>query len=224
MGGFARALCVGCAAALTLATAFGGEGDDVRQRLKALEDENKELRKQVLESAELRKEVEKLGTELRQLLARVDKFDVAVQNLERVLGNARKDLEARLAELVQQELQAGRRPRFAPGVPARFVERPYLGFDGQDIEPDVAAALNLKTRSGVLVTEVREGGPAAVGGLRKNDVIVGLDGVEIKRFQGFRDALGARKGGEAITLTVLRGEEKLEVKLTLGVRRVPQEN
>lgn len=242
MSQFARLLSAVLAAALTFAVAYGGGADDVGQRLKALEDENKELKKQlekltvqvqplqakaeqldkqIAESAELRKQVEKLSGQARLLQAKVDELEIALRQVERLLTFAKKDLESRLVDMVQQELQ-GRRARVGPMPPeqGRFDERPYMGFDGQDIDADASRVLNLKGKSGVLVTDVREGGPAGAAGLKRNDVIVAFDGAEIRTFQDFKQAVSARKGGGVVTLAVLRGEEKLEVKVTLGVRRV----
>ena len=226
MSVFRNTLGVLAALAVAAAVGHGGEAPDVAQRLKQLEDENQTLRKDVQgisdERKELRKQVEKLSTDLRALQARLDELDVTHQQAMKTLALVRKDLEARLVEMVQQELQ-GRRTRLGPPVPApgRFEDRPYAGFDGQDFEPGVAKALNLKAEAGVLVTQVRDGSPAAVAGLRKDDVIVAVDGVAIKKFQDFRQALGERKGGQVVTLAVARGDEKLEMKMTLGVRRVP---
>lgn len=95
-----------------------------------------------------------------------------------------------------------------------------MGFDGQDIEPDVAKLLNLKAKAGVLVTDVREGSPTAIAGLAKNDVIVGLDDKEVKNFQDLKQALEDKKPNQVITVTVMRGDEKTEMKVTLGTRRV----
>ena len=190
-----------------------GDSADLRQRVKELEDENKDLKKQV----------EKFSGELRPLLAKVDELDVGHRNLDKRLGQAQKDLESRVTDMVQQEVSGGRRARFFPQpAPAvRLQEKPYVGFDGQDIDPDVAKLLNLKTKAGVLVTDVREGSPAAVAGLVKNDVIVAMEGAEVKNFQDLKQVLGGKKPNDVVALTVLRGDEKVAVKVTLGTRRVP---
>ncbi|MBM4035174.1 MAG: PDZ domain-containing protein [Planctomycetes bacterium] len=203
-----------CGAAAVLG-GCSGDSASLRHEVRELKEENKALKEKV----------EKLSAELLPLVAKVDKLDIGHDHLEKTVANARKDLEARVPDLVQQELQ-GRRGRFfpQPGVarpPARFEEKPYMGFDGQDIEPDVAKLLELKTKAGVLVTEVREGSPAAVAGLRKNDVVVAFDKAEIKSFQDMKKALEGKKPNDIIALTVQRGDEKTEMKVTLIARRVP---
>ncbi|MBM4040587.1 MAG: PDZ domain-containing protein [Planctomycetes bacterium] len=211
--------------ALLAAAGYGGEAPDLLRRLDDLEKENRELRKELARVAEEKKELagqlEKLSRELRGLQATVDKWEIEHRQMERTLAQTQKDLAARVAEMVQQELQ-GRRTRFtAPAPPpGPFEDRPYLGFDGQDIEPDVARKLGLKAQGGVLITDVRDGSPAAIAGLQKNDVLVRFDGAEIKTFQDLKKALEDKKPNQVVSLSIQRGDEKLELKLTLGTRRV----
>jgi len=190
-----------------------GDSSSLRSEVAALKQENQALKEQV----------EKLSGELRPLQAKVDELDVGQRGLEKTMANARKDLEARVTDMVQQEV-TGRRGerRFMPQAPPppRFEEKPYMGFDGQDIEPDVAKLLNLTTKAGVLVTDVREGSPAAVAGLQKNDVLLGVNGAEIKSFENLKQVLADKKPNDVITVTFLRGDEKKDVKVTLGTRRV----
>ncbi len=212
-----KTLGKGCGFAACIAVLLlggcGGDSGDLRSRVKQLEEENKALKA----------EVERLSEELRPLRTRTDRLEQEQDRLEKTLANARKELDSRVTEMVQQEMQGGRRgPRMfpQPPPPARFEERPYMGFDGQDIEPDVAKLLNLKAKSGVLVTDVREGSPAAIAGIVKNDVVIALDKDEIKTFQDLKRALAAKKVNDVVTITVQRGDEKMDLKVTLGARRV----
>jgi len=59
-----------------------------------------------------------------------------------------------------------------------------------------------------------------VGGIKKNDVVVAFDEAEIKVFQDLKTILAKKKPGEIVTLVVLRGKEKVTVKVALGTRRV----
>jgi len=106
----------------------------------------------------------------------------------------------------------------------RFAERPYMGFDAQEIAPELVEQLELKAKAGVLVTNVREGSPAAVAGLRKNDVIQQFDGKEVKTFEDLKRLLAVKKPGQVVVLGVVRGEERLTLKVKLGKRRVPIED
>ena len=71
---------------------------------------------------------------------------------------------------------------------------------------------------GVEVDEVLEGGPAADAKLRVGDVIQKVNGRRVKNFDEFKEALVHRKVGDVLKLLVLRGENPLELSLTLRGR------
>ena len=108
----------------------------------------------------------------------------------------------------------------------------YLGISGVTITPDVISALNLKPGTqGILVATVVQGGPAAQAGLRGaqvdqngnptavGDIITGIDGVKIVRFEDMVSYLYAKtEPGQKVTLTVLRSGQETQVPLTLGTQ------
>ncbi|HEV8385081.1 MAG TPA: M20/M25/M40 family metallo-hydrolase [Candidatus Acidoferrales bacterium] len=73
--------------------------------------------------------------------------------------------------------------------------------------------------AGVKFADVRDGSPAAKAGLKAGDVLVEFAGKEIKNLYDFTYALRAHKPGEEVSVTVLRGKEKLIVKVKLEQRR-----
>jgi len=192
----------------------GGDNADLRERLEKLEAENKALKGTV----------EKLSGELRPLLKRVHDLDVQNRNLEKTLAQAEQDLRSRISEMIQQE-RSGRRQRFVRPVPKLPDKpqpapppKPYMGFDGQTVTPEVAEQLKLKTRTGVLVTAVRDGTPAAIAGLRKEDVVVRFGDADVKTKQELVAELLKHKPGEAIAVAAWRGGERVELKIKLGER------
>jgi serine protease Do len=110
-------------------------------------------------------------------------------------------------------------------IPANPLGRPiaWLGVYGlQPMDPEVATFLKLDQQSGCVVSEVLEGSPAEVAGVKNRDIILAIDGQPLPRFKpdrvvvGFVDRdISMRKPGETVTLTVLRGSERLELKSTL---------
>ncbi|MCL4522841.1 MAG: M20/M25/M40 family metallo-hydrolase [Acidobacteria bacterium] len=72
---------------------------------------------------------------------------------------------------------------------------------------------------GVKFADVRDGSPAQKAGLKAGDILVDFAGKEIKNLYDFTYALRAHKPGEEINVTVLRGKEKLVVKVKLEQRR-----
>lgn len=69
---------------------------------------------------------------------------------------------------------------------------------------------------GVRVREVVEKSGAADAGLQKDDIILALDGETLRDVTHLRQLVGRRVAGNVVTLTVRRGEEKMEVPVTLS--------
>jgi S1-C subfamily serine protease len=57
---------------------------------------------------------------------------------------------------------------------------------------------------------------AANGRVRLGDVISAVDGTPIENFAELVNVLDSREFGDRITLTVRRGEQNVEVPITLG--------
>jgi hypothetical protein len=76
----------------------------------------------------------------------------------------------------------------------------------------------MQTEGGVLLSGVREGGPAAAAGLKGGDTIVEFDGIRVDNIYDYTYALRSRKPGQSVRITVLREGEKLELTATLGRR------
>jgi len=71
---------------------------------------------------------------------------------------------------------------------------------------------------GVKLSGVTPGSPAEVAGIRTGDVLVGIGTHDVADLQGMTDALRAYKPGESVAVHVLRGTERLSLKVTLGDR------
>lgn len=68
---------------------------------------------------------------------------------------------------------------------------------------------------------VIEGRPAAEAGLKVDDEITAIDGKAVKTLQELQQAIGEKKAGDKIKLTVTRGDKKdVAVELTLGAPAV----
>ena len=73
--------------------------------------------------------------------------------------------------------------------------------------------------SGVKFADVRDGSPAAKAGLKAGDVLIEFAGKEIKNLYDFTYALRAHKPGEEVDVVVMRGKEKMTVKVKLEQRK-----
>jgi hypothetical protein len=71
---------------------------------------------------------------------------------------------------------------------------------------------------GVRVQQVTPGSAAEGSGIVAGDVIVAIDGATVTDLRSFSDLLKARAPGDAVEVTVLRGDEEQIVEAVLGAR------
>jgi serine protease Do len=96
------------------------------------------------------------------------------------------------------------------------VVRGWLGVSIQKITPELASQLNLKNDSGALVSDVVENSPAEKAGLKRGDVIVAYDGKKTDEPYVLRNMVANSTPGEEHSMTVIRENQKLELKVTIG--------
>lgn len=95
------------------------------------------------------------------------------------------------------------------------VQRAVIGIRMGELTPASAKELNVKAQSGIYVGEVLKGGAAAKAGLKAGDVIVQVNGYEVKTTPEFQEQLAKYTPGNTIQLVVDRdGSEKL-IEVTL---------
>lgn len=95
------------------------------------------------------------------------------------------------------------------------VVRPWVGAGLQAVTNDLAASLGLERPTGVLVTAVRDGGPADEAGLRKGDVVLSVNGIEVTDPDGFAFRIATLGLGAGAELEVLRRDQVFETGLPL---------
>ena len=97
------------------------------------------------------------------------------------------------------------------------VERGWIGVAVQPLVPEIALGLGLQaTQEGALVAQVEPGSPAAMGGLRQGDVVVGVDGKPVNRLRELPRAIAAAKPGATATLDVIRRGTPMQLELRVG--------
>ncbi len=113
------------------------------------------------------------------------------------------------------------------------VRHAYLGISGTTITADLARAVNLSAKEGVLVQEAVKGGPADAAGIEGGTTSATIGGANVvlggdiitevggKRISGMDDvvnAVDAAMPGDRMEVTVLRGGSTRELAVTLGNR------
>jgi S1-C subfamily serine protease len=109
----------------------------------------------------------------------------------------------------------------------------YIGVTTQSLYPQLADRLRLESDTGALVTEVRDGSPAAEAGIEAGkqeiefqglrattggDVIVAVDGDEIVGETDLPKLIAQHHPGDTVTLEIVRDGETRSVDVKLGER------
>jgi S1-C subfamily serine protease len=111
------------------------------------------------------------------------------------------------------------------------VRRPSMDAVTLEIGPDLAQQIGLPVDYGVLIERVLPNGAAERAGLHGGsqraylgftpivlggDLIVAIDGHEVTSKQDFSNALNEHHAGDTITVTVVRGQRRMNLKVTLS--------
>jgi serine protease Do len=83
-------------------------------------------------------------------------------------------------------------------------------------------AIGVNDDAGCRLTEVDENSPASRAGLKVGDVVLRVNGRDIKVAAAFRRWVDEAKPGETLNLQIKRGEEVLSVKLRLETPQLMQ--
>ncbi|MHB2009578.1 MAG: S1C family serine protease, partial [Acidobacteriaceae bacterium] len=111
------------------------------------------------------------------------------------------------------------------------VLRPTLGAHYLSIGPDIASQLGLPPVPGVLVERTVAGGPADRAGIHGGtqqaylgntpiyiggDLIVAIDGDQVTNDQDIAEIMDGHQAGQTVTVTVYRGQKRMDIKVVLG--------
>jgi serine protease Do len=95
-----------------------------------------------------------------------------------------------------------------------FVSRPWLGVALYTVDQMAIRQLRLAVNSGVLVTQVGDGSPAAQAGIQKYDVIVSIGGQKVTDIPSYDQVLNKCKIGEPCEIQYWRGNKQYTVTAT----------
>ena len=96
------------------------------------------------------------------------------------------------------------------------VTRGWIGVQIQPVTQDIADSLGLKKAEGALVAEPQANSPAQKAGIEAGDVIISVDGKEVKDARDLAKRIGAMAPKASVKLTVLHKGSEKAVTLTLG--------
>lgn len=97
------------------------------------------------------------------------------------------------------------------------VKRGLLGVSISDFNADSAKAYGItNTTEGALVQEVAAGSAAEKAGISVGDVIVGVDGQQVKGASDLRNAIGLKRSGEQVRIDTIHEGKQRQVTATLS--------
>lgn len=95
-----------------------------------------------------------------------------------------------------------------------IVQRAQLGVMGMDVtnyidsEKAKGNEIDLGTVNGVYISEVIPNSTADEAGLRKGDIVVAINGKEVKKMAELQEAVAMKRPGEKVKITYLRNKKK----------------
>ena len=105
------------------------------------------------------------------------------------------------------------KPIFEQLISNGKVSRPYIGLSGRDLDEQIAKANDLV--EGVYVVSVEPFSGAEKAGIQPGDVIVQIDGKEIKTMDELNEVKNTHQIGDEVSLKVNRDGKEIDVKVKL---------
>ena len=98
------------------------------------------------------------------------------------------------------------------------VKGAWLGISFQEISENLSLKLDLNNTKGVMVTQVLKNSPAENANLKKQDVIIEIDGQKINGTTNLRNIIFHKYPGTEINLTIVRKGQKINKLVILSNR------
>jgi serine protease Do len=134
-----------------------------------------------------------------------DKFDSLLTDLETFIEEESTASTANVKTIADSLVKNG------------YVEnRVKVGITGNALSASEATGYGVP--QGILVKQVIEGGPCDGTGIKENDIIIGLDGEDVKSFADIYAILEKHKDGDKVKLKYYQSEsgEEVEEEITLA--------
>ncbi|MFZ2950035.1 MAG: Do family serine endopeptidase [Desulfuromonadaceae bacterium] len=108
------------------------------------------------------------------------------------------------------------KPVFSQLIQKGNVSRGYMGVTIQPVTEELARSFGLKQAKGALINDVIKGGPADKAGVRQGDVVIALNGAEVKDPSHLQRRVAEAGVGTVAKITVFRDGKALELSITLA--------
>jgi len=109
----------------------------------------------------------------------------------------------------------------APRVWSSF-EGGYLGINMIELTPELRSHFGVSEDSGVMISRIAEDSPASACGLRVGDILTSIDGDSTSGTNSVVRMIGAKEGGQPVSLEIFREGSFINLEATLEERQRPQ--
>ena len=96
------------------------------------------------------------------------------------------------------------------------VVRGWMGVQIRSLTEDLARSYTLKDASGAVISDVSSDSPAEKAGLKPEDVVIAVDGHQVKDNTDLSSYIASRAPGVTVSLKLLRGGAEKTIAVTLG--------
>ena len=91
------------------------------------------------------------------------------------------------------------------------VQRGFLGISAQDLTPALAEAFGLNQNKGAVITSVDDDSPAGKAGLQPGDILLKINGRDVKNAGDVRNSFGLLTVGEQVVFDILRAGKNKKI-------------
>ena len=98
------------------------------------------------------------------------------------------------------------------------ITRGWLGVQIQSLSDDAAQALGLPNEHGAIVADVIDGSPAAKGGFKNGDVVLKMNGADIKDNRDLTRKVAGLQVGQTANFSVWRDNRTIPLSVTIAKR------
>ncbi len=101
------------------------------------------------------------------------------------------------------------------------VTRGWIGVEVQPITPELAESFRMPNTDGALIAGVMRGSPADKAGIRPGDVLLTIDGKEVKDAENMLELIAGLEPGRPGRIGLRRESKEFEVQAVIGKRPKP---
>lgn len=99
------------------------------------------------------------------------------------------------------------------------ITRAFLGVSMREVTPEVARQEELSVESGAMVIQIVVDSAAERAGIEPGDVIVEIDGKDVKDPDDVKRILSGKKPGDRVEMEIVRGKERIRLSAALAEQR-----